>query len=78
MQNTYLITHLDAISPFLNPLTGAEIPGFPATPAEIGRMPQNEINAVLQQLGVRAPTGNLAMKRRQLRTHIGLTPQLGP
>ncbi|RMZ88045.1 hypothetical protein DV736_g4727, partial [Chaetothyriales sp. CBS 134916] len=72
VQNTYLSTPLDFIFPFLNPSTGAAIPGFPGTSAEIDQMAEHDVDAVLQQLGLRIDALDLAMKRRQLRVHIGL------
>ncbi|OCT51132.1 hypothetical protein CLCR_09115 [Cladophialophora carrionii] len=78
VNNTYLSGPSDRLSPFLHPLTGAVIPTFPTTPAEIGRMPEHDLDAILQQLGLQdalaAPT--LAMRKTQLRVHIGLRSQL--
>ncbi|RMZ88048.1 hypothetical protein DV736_g4713, partial [Chaetothyriales sp. CBS 134916] len=53
VQNTYLSTPLDFIFPFHNPSTGAVIPGFPGTSAELDQMAEHDVDAVLQQLGVR-------------------------
>jgi hypothetical protein len=63
--------------PFLNPLTGAVIPGFPATLAEIERMDEQEADRVSQELGIQTPgiVTNLAGKRRNLTAHIGLKAQ---
>ncbi|ETI22859.1 hypothetical protein G647_06936 [Cladophialophora carrionii CBS 160.54] len=70
--------HRIMLSPFLHRLTGAIIPTFPTTPAEIGRMAEHDSDAILQQLGLQdalaAPS--LAMKKRQFRVHIGLRSQV--
>ncbi|KEF61304.1 uncharacterized protein A1O9_02869 [Exophiala aquamarina CBS 119918] len=78
VQNTYLSSPSDRLSPFLNPLTGAIIPTFPTTPAEIGRMAEHDVDAILQQLGLQAAPAatSLAMKKRRLRVHIGLRSQV--
>ncbi|KEF58016.1 uncharacterized protein A1O9_05939 [Exophiala aquamarina CBS 119918] len=77
VQNSYLTDRSNSLLPFLNPLTGAIIAGFPTTPAEIERMDEQEVDRVSQQLGVQALglTMTLAAKRRQLRAHIGLKAQ---
>ena len=74
VQNAHLSNASDQISPFLNPSTGAAIVGFPSTSAQLSRMSEPTLDAVLEQSGL--PTAmaaaTLAMKKRQLRVHIGL------
>ncbi|KIV96438.1 hypothetical protein PV10_00310 [Exophiala mesophila] len=78
VQNTHLSGPSDRLSPFLNPLTGAAIPTFPTTPADIERMAEHDVDGILLQLGLQAaPAGTiLPMKKRRLRTHIGLRSQV--
>jgi hypothetical protein len=78
VHNTYLSGPSDQISPFLNPLTGAIIPTFPTTPAELGQMRERDVNATLEELGLEDTLAgtSLAMKKRRLRVHIGLRPQV--
>ena len=59
-------------------MTGAIIPNFPPTPTDIGRMAEHDVDAILQQLGLQAAPAatSLAAKRKLLRVHIGLRPQV--
>ncbi|OAG36202.1 hypothetical protein AYO21_09596 [Fonsecaea monophora] len=74
VQNAYLTDPANPLLPFVNPLTGAIIDGFPTVPKDIVRMNEQELDRVSQQLGIQAPvvTMSQAAKRRQLRVHIGL------
>ncbi|EXJ70229.1 uncharacterized protein A1O5_06297 [Cladophialophora psammophila CBS 110553] len=73
VQNSYLSSPSDHLSPLLNPLTGSAIPGFPTTPTDIGRMGEHDVNTILQEpdLQTAIAATSLASKKRQLRMHIG-------
>ncbi|KEF60030.1 uncharacterized protein A1O9_04880 [Exophiala aquamarina CBS 119918] len=73
VQNTYIANRSESLSPLLNPSNGALIPEFPATSADLGQMARQQVDVVLQQLGLQtANSTNLAARKRMLRAHIGL------
>ncbi|KAK1989595.1 hypothetical protein LX36DRAFT_594399 [Colletotrichum falcatum] len=54
--------------------TGAVIPGFPESVAEIGSMNAARVNAVLEALG-QPVEGSVAERRRRLKVIVGVTMQ---
>ncbi|RMZ89926.1 hypothetical protein DV736_g2856, partial [Chaetothyriales sp. CBS 134916] len=71
VQNTYVVSSAETLSPFINPETGDEIDGFPATSAEIRQMSPQQLGALLRALGLDA-AGARPAKERRLREYIGL------
>ncbi|KIW94299.1 uncharacterized protein Z519_05615 [Cladophialophora bantiana CBS 173.52] len=72
IQNSYLSTSASPITPLVNILTAAEVPGFPAMSRHVARVEEPELETVLQALGLAPATGSVAAKRRQLRGLVGL------
>ncbi|KIW80658.1 hypothetical protein Z517_07274 [Fonsecaea pedrosoi CBS 271.37] len=78
VQNTYLATSSDPLSPFVNASTADPIPNFPGSPQELGQLTTNRINLILRQLGLAPGPGmDLATTKQMLRVHIGLTEVAG-
>ncbi|KAH0839127.1 hypothetical protein AYO21_04721 [Fonsecaea monophora] len=78
VQNTYLATSSDPLSPFVNASTADPIPNFPRSPQELGQLTTNRINLILRQLDLAPGPGvDLATKKQMLRVHIGLTEVAG-
>ncbi|OAL29737.1 hypothetical protein AYO20_09121 [Fonsecaea nubica] len=75
VQNTHLRTAYDPLTPLVSPSTGAAIPGFPATSADIDKMSGDEMDALLQQLGLQPAGSDMAEKIKRLRTFIGLSAE---
>ena len=75
--NTHLENPQDQITPLLNPSTGQIVPGFPNTSSQLGRMSEQIIDAVLEELGIQPITAgtSLANKKKYLRGYIGLGPE---
>ncbi|KIW76979.1 hypothetical protein Z517_09423 [Fonsecaea pedrosoi CBS 271.37] len=72
IQNTHLRTADDPLTPLVSPSTGAAIPGFPATSADIDKMSGDEMDALLQRLDLHSAGSDMAEKIKRLRTFIGL------
>jgi hypothetical protein len=55
-------------------MTNSEVPGFPATPADLATMTIAEIDPVLAAFGL-STGGGVGAKRQRLKFYIGL-PQI--
>ncbi|OCT46299.1 hypothetical protein CLCR_01326 [Cladophialophora carrionii] len=75
IQNSHAATQLSPLTPLVNNLTAAQVPGFPATSRQIARMEGPELEAVIQELGVAPTAESVASKRRQLRGLVGLAAE---